>query len=1122
MKKSLRVIIQTISYIFSALMTVGLFSIAERFFSFEEKSIGILLYYLAALVLAVPFSIFLTAPSIKALYFRQVRKNRSAAGMSKAIRSLGKSMPASGAALFMVKDDEAMTVTNASSGFWNIIGVHSRRTISLASLIHPDDAKDVRLAFLSNDVIVPKVDARIIRPNGGVAQVRICGVKEELGRSGIVVSNCVAVDITDFHAQNLKLTQDIDRYRALLGNLGSAVWEYSIERDEIYLLNRHRTDGNFEQVKDYRSAFISSGVVHPDHIKTYLELCDQLRRKPKSVSAELRLKNYSGNYCWYSIIGQPVTDQDGAIFSYIGQIKKINDLTETEVTPIPDNYDTLTHLYNRYSFETLVNSSLRTMNRSSHGALFILNVDNFQHINNSLGRLFGDALLIELSGALKNLFDDDAIISRISGDEFGVYLKEYTTEERVFELAGAVCGCVRHCFLNKEKSENVTCSVGVALSPAHGSSFEQLFFRADSALVYAKHRGAGNYYIYNPEIDSLLDSLTSTHTHEIESSPAISPLSFRDDSLLAQVVDILFQSRELGSSINLILSLLGRRFNLDHVYVIELSDGTDHGTITYSWHSEQLERIDTEPFENARQHIHCATRDEYFLSNDMRSYVSTRPELARLNELYHVEAMLQCPIVDGNDLIGCFSYALCQSGRSFTESEASQILMITKIITGYLVRLRSKQDIDRITYRDKLTGIMNFTAFQMEFERLLSSTTDRNYAIVYSDIDRFKFINEKYGFRAGDDILRTVADIHRKQLGKDELFARVTADKFIALIKYSSVMELDQRINALHDSINHIKKTESTCYYLPVRSGVYLIQPGDTSISGMIDLANLARKSVKNIHISTISHFNETMKSRLKRQQDIEQVMADALVQEEFLVYYQPKFSLSNNSLAGAEALVRWKRPNMNTLMRPDEFIPIFEDNGFVIELDFYVLERVCRKLRRDIDSHKPVLPISVNFSRTHLNSDGLIPRLNECLKKYDIPPNLIEIEITESALTENEGYLIDIISQLHNIGLVVSMDDFGSGFSSLNLLKKLPVDVLKIDKNFFATDSATERERCIIENVVNMARSLGIHVVSEGVETTEQANFLRSIKCDLAQGYLFGAPTDERTYETRYQFTED
>ncbi|MBE6760600.1 MAG: EAL domain-containing protein, partial [Ruminococcaceae bacterium] len=976
---------------------------------------------------------------------------------------------------------------------------------------------------LSSELVVPQMDFRIIRSDGSTGWCRMGGVKEELVRSGIIVSNCVVMDISDFVNSENELQMERERYQLMLNNLGSAVWEYRIDKDELYFLNRHMTDGKFRRIKNYRSSVVREGTVHPDHIEEYYAICDRLRSGEETISSELRMRNHSGNYNWYTITGNAVKDSDGRVLSYIGQIKQSDDSAVRTTADEPNkNFDALTHLNNRYSFESNVNALLRRRNRSHHGALFVLNVDRFNRINTSLGRLFGDALLIELSETLKNMFPQNSSICRISGDEFAVYVDNYESEEKIFELAGAVCGCVKHCFLNTEKSENVTCCVGVSLYPTHGSSFEQLFFKADSALVYAKNRGPGNYYIYSAEIESKLASLSHDHHHEEPPQSSPNAISFRDDSLLSQAIDILFEARELSSSINLIISMLGRKFKLDRAYVIEISDDSKHATFTYRWHSEQtgddLPANVILPIDEALKHIHCANRDEYFLCSDMKAYAAEHPEIAVYVEKINARAMLQCPIIDGNELLGCFSYLVCRDESAFNESDVSQILMITKIIIGYLVRLRSKQDIDRITYRDKLTGAMNFTAFQMELERLMTSTDDRNFAIVYSDIDRFKFINEKYGYLAGDKILCSVADIFRQNMGEGEFFARVTADKFIALLRNTGNVDLDRRINAIHDSINHIRKTENTCYYLPVRSGVYRITPGDTSISGMIDLANLARKSVKNIHISTISYFNENMKSRLKRQKDIEQVMADALVQEEFVVYYQPKFSLSNNALAGAEALVRWKRSDSASVMRPDEFIPIFEDNGFVIELDFYVLERVCRKLRRDIDNNLPVLPISVNFSRTHIATEDLITRLGDCLRKYRIPPNLVEIEITESALIENEGYLADMISELHNIGLVVSMDDFGSGFSSLNLLKKLPFDVLKIDKNFFASDSATERERCIIENVVNMARALGINVVSEGVETAEQANFLRSINCDLAQGYLFSPPIDERSFERRYQ----
>ncbi len=1125
MKKSMKIILSVVSYLFSYLLSYAIIAIIfAMIYGRTDNHINTPFGFTVSGLIAVPICLLVVFPSLKALHFRQIRRHKVSLSLAQSIRKYGKKLPATGAAVFFVKDDQALTVMNASEGFWRLIkrsksDYFGKRNVSLAALIHENDVDMVRGIILGNELAVPQIDFRMVLDDSSIVWCRLCGVKEELSHSGVTITNCVMIDITDFMNTERDLSLEKERYRLLLSNLSSAIWEYDVERDQMYLLNRKSTEGKFKQVKNYRTSLINAGEVHPDHIDAYIELCNQLRTCPDNIETELRLRNFSGNYAWYSVTGTPLRDDSGRIISYIGQIKHISEPKDTERSSIID-YDPLTHLSNRYAFEGIVNNILS--NSTGRGALFVLNVDRFKSINKNLGRLFGDALLIELSEALKSLFSVNSIFSRISGDEFAIYVDNYESDEKVFELAGALCGCVKHCFINTDKTESVTCCVGVALYPSHGTSFEQLFFLADSALIMAKHRGPGNYYVYNSGIEDQLSYLSKEHDAHLENAAASSEsLSFKNDTLLSQVIDILFESRELSSSINLIISLLGRRFKLDRSYVIEFSGDMEHGTITYHWASELMNPLNRDhmviPIDKVRSEIFCSSRDEYFLCNDMKAFAKEHPSVAALTQEYNVSAMLQCPILDGSELLGCFSFVVCRDGYQFAEEDVQEILMITKIIIGYLVRLRTKQDIDRITYLDKLTGSMNFNAFQLEFERLLNSSSGQNHAIVYSDIDRFKFINEKYGYRAGDAILRSVSDIYRSEIRGGEFFGRVTGDKFIALLSYGSCEELERRINTIHERINAIKKTDTISYHLPVRSGVYKIQHGETSVSGMIDRANLARKSVKNIHINAIAHFNENMKSRLSRQKDIEEVMADALAHEEFVVFYQPKFALSDNKLAGAEALVRWKRPNSSKLMRPDEFIPIFEDNGFVIELDFYVLEHVCRKLRHDMDHGMPVYPISVNFSRTHINTDNLIERLNACLKKYNIPPNLIEIEITESALTENEGYLADIIKELHGIGLIVSMDDFGSGFSSLNLLKNLPVDILKIDKNFFAGDSATARERCIIENVVNMARSLGIHVVSEGVETAEQATFLRSIKCDLAQGYLFGPPLDERSFDRTY-----
>jgi len=418
---------------------------------------------------------------------------------------------------------------------------------------------------------------------------------------------------------------------------------------------------------------------------------------------------------------------------------------------------------------------------------------------------------------------------------------------------------------------------------------------------------------------------------------------------------------------------------------------------------------------------------------------------------------------------------------------------------------------------DKLTGVMSAGSFISEAERCITENPDKRYALVYLDIDRFKFINEKYGYKAGDNVLRRMARIMESLMDTSELLTRIDGDRFICLFNYNGSKQLEQRLGEFSRLLENIRTADGVVLSMAVRYGIYLVQSNESSITSCIDKANMARKSIKNIHVSTFVYFNDSMREHLRRRKEIEESMKDALAEGQFVVYFQPKFSLDFNEMVGAEALVRWERPGYGVLM-PDKFIPLFEENGFIIELDFHVLEVVCRKLRRDLDNGMKALPVSVNFSRVHLKTDNFIEKLKQCLEKYDIPPRLVEIEITESALTDNEEYLYEIMTSLHDVGLSISMDDFGSGYSSLNLLKKLPFDVLKIDKNFFAQEGGTERERLIIANVVNMAKGLGIKVVSEGVETPEQANFLREIQCDMAQGYLYARPMDIKSFEKLYQ----
>ena len=233
--------------------------------------------------------------------------------------------------------------------------------------------------------------------------------------------------------------------------------------------------------------------------------------------------------------------------------------------------------------------------------------------------------------------------------------------------------------------------------------------------------------------------------------------------------------------------------------------------------------------------------------------------------------------------------------------------------------------------------------------------------------------------------------------------------------------------------------------------------------------------------------------------------MEDSLKNDEFLVYYQPKFNLYSNKVCGSEALVRWLHDGR--LISPGNFIPIFEDNGFIVDVDLYVYEQVCKKLRELIDAGYKVYPVSVNFSRAHLKNNSIIKRLDEVIQKYDIDPRLIHIEITESAVAIGDSFAPTLLNEIHKLGLKLSMDDFGSGLSSLNSLRRLPFDILKLDKDFFQHDVITQRERIVISNIINLARELDMEIVAEGIETEEQAQFLRNIDCPVVQGFLFSKP---------------
>ncbi len=427
-----------------------------------------------------------------------------------------------------------------------------------------------------------------------------------------------------------------------------------------------------------------------------------------------------------------------------------------------------------------------------------------------------------------------------------------------------------------------------------------------------------------------------------------------------------------------------------------------------------------------------------------------------------------------------------------------------------------------MAYYDSLTGLYNINKFKIAGEEILRQYSDLRFVVVKIDILNFKIVNEMFGFDIGDIVVQAVGNFIQKIRNENGLdigaVARVNADEFILLyLEGEDNDEGDNRTEMFEKAFNEQISSILGNHRIEFRYGRYYLDKGETDINSAIEKANIAHRIAKTQKNGKVCNYDDTFKQRVLWETEIQNKTEAALKNEEFKVYLQPKYSLDTESIVGAEALVRWQEPNGH-LIPPGEFIPLFERNGFVTKLDMYMFEHVCAMIKRRITMGLRVVTVSVNFSRLHLLNDKFAETLLEIISRYNIPHKHIEIELTESAIFDNEELLKKLLNDLHNAGFTLSMDDFGSGYSSLGLLKNLPVDVVKIDRSFFTDDINKARATAVIESVMLMAKKLGIQTVAEGVETKEHVSFLKEVGCDIVQGYYYAKPMPMDEFEKELQ----
>lgn len=459
---------------------------------------------------------------------------------------------------------------------------------------------------------------------------------------------------------------------------------------------------------------------------------------------------------------------------------------------------------------------------------------------------------------------------------------------------------------------------------------------------------------------------------------------------------------------------------------------------------------------------------------------------------------------------------------NFISDHSIPILLILSVCAAAVILvlfllLRNSIRVQKLMYKDTEFDVWNLNYLRYRAAKRLAADKNSHYAIAYTDIGRFKSYNALYGWNAGQKILEIVIETLSNEVDSgQELYARNYGSHFVLFVKYEDVDALKERLMGIADRIT-ARIHEKTGIHMSLAMGVGCLEDGDNSLRRALSECIQLGDSLKNSYGNTVQIYDDKLRKKLKADHEREKLLESVDINKDFVAYYQAKVDIRNERIVGAEALVRFKDPTAEGAIRaPGFFVPYYERTGKIRDIDFFVMESVCKMLRRRIDAGQDVVPVSCNFSRVHFTEDSFPEKFETMINKYQVPKELIEVEITETLVVEEvqQQKVKEIVDILREKGVRLSIDDFGSGYSSLGVFEQIPASVIKLDRSFLLNNENRTRQVSIMKNIVNLARDLNAQVVCEGVETENDTNLMMEIGAYVAQGYRYCRPVAEDVFE--------
>ena len=875
---------------------------------------------------------------------------------------------------------------------------------------------------------------------------------------------------------------------------------------------------------DFEKEFRNSERVFDEDIDSFEQLCTNIKSGIDKGIFELRLVMPGDNdYRWYRVSVKTIRDRlTNSYVSSVGKFEDISGIKNANQRLIEKaERDPLTKLYNKTATKSLIKNCLRTDSRDTYDAFIIVDVDNFKTVNDTLGHLFGDSVLVELSQEMLDLFRSNDIIGRIGGDEFIVFLRGLKQKSHIESKAADLCKGFSLIYSDEDDGVKISGSLGIALFPDDGDTFDELYRKADIALYTSKRAGKScyNFYKSGDEIPSEDKPVPRVERYK-NSTDFLTGSSALDNEVFNSAFEMAENGGDMNESIDVLLTKVGKRFNFSRITVSEADEESRVFTDRYVWNSKYTEGLRSNNIKYSLRELNevCSCFDKNFIfsvNTDSNDKLKDNAFITYLNT-NRMKACMTCGYFRGGRLIGTVSFQENVASYVWSIEEAKTLKELTRVVFSYMIKLRDYYDAreaaDYSANYDSLTGLMNFSCFKRETAQFISSAFENDkFIMLMADFSNFSYINNKYGYDSGNNLLKSFSNAIKYFSDSVIHVCRIAADRFCILAEYN-----DNIVNEYETFLKRFAANEKLTggnTSFGIAAGGYIIESAAGEGFDMIyDNANLALKFAKQHHIGKCSIYSYDMRDELNKTIEIAADAKRALINKEFKVFLQPKVSIKSNKVVGAEALIRWIKPD-GTVIPAGSFVPMLEKNGFIVNIDYFVYEEVCKYLRNRIDNGLPTIVISVNVSRVHMFTDDFISKLMCLVKRYRVPAELIEFELTESVFESNEDSMIETIMKLKELGFKISIDDFGSGYSSLSLLKRMPVDVLKIDKEFIRNTTGTKDE-IVLSSVIEMADRMGISVICEGAETAEQIDFLRGTSCDTVQGYYYSKPVSSIEFD--------